>query len=238
MQVIPVMDLKGGRAVRALGGERDRYLPLSSPLCADSDPLAVASSLLDYCDSELLYVADLDALSGEASQTEVLEALLASQPKARMWLDAGFADADAWWRLAARLGETARRIDPVFASEALRSAAAARQALAQVGAGLLSLDRRARVLPDRAGCWSTPDLWPARLIVMTLDRVGGGGGPDLATLASVRAQREDVTVIGAGGIRNADDLARAAEAGASAWLVASAIHDRRIPPHSGSPVFR
>jgi len=35
-------------------------------------------------------------------------------------------------------------------------------------------------------------------------------------------------VIGAGGIRHRDDMAAAARTGASAWLVASALHDRLI----------
>jgi phosphoribosylformimino-5-aminoimidazole carboxamide ribotide isomerase len=35
-------------------------------------------------------------------------------------------------------------------------------------------------------------------------------------------------VIGAGGIRDRGDLAAAARTGASAWLVASALHDGRI----------
>jgi phosphoribosylformimino-5-aminoimidazole carboxamide ribotide isomerase len=35
-------------------------------------------------------------------------------------------------------------------------------------------------------------------------------------------------VIGAGGLRHADDLEAAAAAGADAWLVASALHDRRL----------
>jgi phosphoribosylformimino-5-aminoimidazole carboxamide ribotide isomerase len=37
-------------------------------------------------------------------------------------------------------------------------------------------------------------------------------------------------LVGAGGIRNPADLARASDAGAHAWLVASALHDGRLPP--------
>ena len=37
-------------------------------------------------------------------------------------------------------------------------------------------------------------------------------------------------VIGAGGIRSEDDLARASAAGADAWLVASALHDGQLDP--------
>jgi phosphoribosylformimino-5-aminoimidazole carboxamide ribotide isomerase len=63
------------------------------------------------------------------------------------------------------------------------------------------------------------------VIVMTLDRVGAGSGPDLATFTQMQALAPDRSWIGAGGVRDAGDLRAAAEAGAAGWLVASALHD-------------
>ena len=95
---------------------------------------------------------------------------------------------------------------------------------------MLSLDRRDGTLLDAAGCWALPALWPARVIVMTLERVGAASGPDLDTLRSVQDRAPKAALIGAGGIRDAADLQRACRAGAAAWLVASALHDGRLPP--------
>ena len=39
-------------------------------------------------------------------------------------------------------------------------------------------------------------------------------------------------LIGAGGIRDEADLRLAAQAGAAAWLTASALHDRRLAPRA------
>jgi phosphoribosylformimino-5-aminoimidazole carboxamide ribotide isomerase len=67
------------------------------------------------------------------------------------------------------------------------------------------------------------------VIAMTLDHVGSYEGPDLSTFERIRANvPAHTTVIGAGGIRDAHDLVRAEHAGATAWLVASALHDGRI----------
>jgi phosphoribosylformimino-5-aminoimidazole carboxamide ribotide isomerase len=68
------------------------------------------------------------------------------------------------------------------------------------------------------------------VIVMTLERVGADVGPDLATLREVQARSPATKLVGAGGIRHAADLDAARDAGAYAWLVASALHDGRLPP--------
>lgn len=230
MQVIPVIDLMGGQAVRAVRGERSAYRPIVSSLCAGSEPLAVARALLDYCGADTLYVADLDALTGGSPQAAVLKILLDALPHITIWLDGGFRDGEAFDALAQRIGPAATRLTPVFASESLADADTARTCLADPQRAILSLDRRGGVPLDPAACWRTASLWPARVIVMTLERVGAFAGPDLETLAAVGRSAPHVALIGAGGIRDESDLQAAERAGAHAWLVASALHDRRIAP--------
>lgn len=228
MQIIPVIDLKDGQVVRAVRGDRARYQPIDSLLCPGSDAAAMAQRLCEHCATDTLYLADLDALQGGRLQIAVLQRLLARQPKLRLWLDAGFADAEQADAMRAALGEAGHRVTPVFGSESLRSVDALARCFAPPSEALLSLDRRGSKTLDAAGLWDLPTLWPRRLIVMSLDRVGSFEGPDLDTLAAVRALAPKAQLIGAGGIRHAADLQAAAAAGASAWLVASALHDGRL----------
>ncbi|MDT3672122.1 MAG: HisA/HisF-related TIM barrel protein [Aromatoleum sp.] len=232
MQVIPVIDLLAGQVVRAVRGERSAYRPVQSELCDGSEPLVVTRALLDYTASETLYIADLDALNGGAVQAGVLAALLSALPQTAIWLDGGFRGADEFAALALRLGTAAQRVTPVFGSESLVTPAAVRDCFADPRRAILSLDRRGNQLLDPAGCWTTEALWPDRLIVMTLDRVGAFAGPDLDTLAAIRRRAPGASLIGAGGIRDEADLEAAAASGAEAWLVASALHDRRLIPHA------
>jgi phosphoribosylformimino-5-aminoimidazole carboxamide ribotide isomerase len=230
MRLIPVIDLMRGQAVRAVRGERSTYQPLRSQLCVGADPVVVARAMLAHCQSTTLYVADLDALQGGEAQVSVLKALLRALPACELWLDAGFADRAAADTLLARMAELAPRITPVFASESLRDAAAL-QGLFKPGDALgplLSLDRRHGQPLDAALAWQTPTAWPSRVIVMTLERVGAGTGPDLDTLARVQALSPQAQLVGAGGVRGMADLAAARAAGAWAWLVASALHDGGI----------
>jgi phosphoribosylformimino-5-aminoimidazole carboxamide ribotide isomerase len=232
MQIIPVIDILGGTAVRAVRGERSRYRPLESQLCQGSDPVDAARALLDYCGANVLYIADLDGIMHGAPQRDLLDRIASALPGVELWLDAGFADPRAASALLAPLHErdAARQatITPVFGSESLRPGA-----MAHLPAeALLSLDRRHDTLLGDPHCWSDASHWPARLIVMTLERVGSFDGPALDTIAEVRERAGQRQIIGAGGIRNADDLQAASASGANAWLVASALHDRRIPAAS------
>jgi len=229
MSIIPVIDLLEGQVVRAVRGDRHAYRPIESALCRSAQPRVVARVLCEYTASRVLYLADLDALLGRAAQTALVVDLLDELPDVLLWVDAGFRDrasADAW---LATLGAQAARALPVFGSESLASREAFEQCFAAQAPGLLSLDRRHGQALDPSGCWDLPSLWPPTLIVMTLDRVGADLGPDLQTLVEVRQRAPGATLVGAGGVRNAADLAAAQEAGADAWLVASALHDLRLP---------
>jgi HisA/HisF family protein len=232
LNLIPVVDLLKGQVVRAVRGDRKAYRPIVSALCASSDPVTVARILCEHCAARQLYVADLDALQGGAVQIAVLADLLRALPGIELWLDAGLADAPAGQALREQLAPYASRIVLVFGSESLRSREALErcfEATAGDPGAALSLDRRDGQRLDAAGCWDAVELWPKRLIVMTLERVGSGAGPDLETLQEVRRLAPGAMVIGAGGIRSEDDLARASAAGADAWLVASALHDLQLP---------
>ncbi|KQU77179.1 MULTISPECIES: HisA/HisF-related TIM barrel protein [unclassified Rhizobacter] len=229
MTVIPVIDLLQGQVVRALRGDRQHYRPIVSALCASSDPLTVARILCDHVAARQLYIADLDALQGGGGHVAVVRQLLEALPDLELWLDAGFADVSQAQALGAALGPLAQRLVPVFGSESLRSRAALAACFTPPGRGILSLDRRDGQRLDSAGCWDSPALWPSRVIVMTLERVGAGTGPDVDTLREVATRAPHTQLIGAGGIGSEADLALAQASGASAWLVASALHDRKLP---------
>jgi phosphoribosylformimino-5-aminoimidazole carboxamide ribotide isomerase len=254
MQVIPVLDLLDGLAVRAVRGERARYRPIESSLCASSEPLAIAHALLAATGARTLYIADLGAILRRGDHAAHLAALLnaldgaghASCRDLEIWLDAGFTDFRSMQTLFRRI-ESIRRnhgaqppsratLVPVFGTETLLDPHALHDAEAAGFAPVLSLDHRAgRLVAEPSAARPDTSWWPSRVIVMTLDHVGSYDGPDLGTIASVRAQAGDRELIGAGGIRHAADLSAAARSGAAAWLVASALHDRRLDPPSAKP---
>ncbi|MCG5237459.1 HisA/HisF-related TIM barrel protein [Xanthobacter oligotrophicus] len=228
MQLIPVVDLKGGCVVHARRGERDAYRPIHTPLAATSAPVDVVAGLLALASFRTLYVADLDAIAGTGGHGEVIDGLRAAFPHLDLWVDAGEARAD---QVRARAAQ--RRGTSVIGTETLPDVAAAGNVLA-AGDAILSLDHDAAGPRGPVAVHEDAALWPERVIVMTLARVGSGEGPDLAALERTAARAAGIgrhpSLYAAGGVRGPEDLDRLAAMGTAGVLVASALHDGRIGP--------
>lgn len=219
MFVVPVIDLKAGRVVHARRGMRSSYHPLQTPLARSSAPLDVVRGLLALAPFRALYVADLDAILGTGNHAEVVRALHAEFPALEMWVDAGVHDAaelEAW---------SMPGLVPVIGTESLASVEVLAPMLARCPAAMLSLDSREEAMLGPPEVFGQPQLWPASVIVMTLERVGAGTGPAAEQVRAIRAVAPDRRVIAAGGVRDAQDLETLEVLGVHAALVASAIHD-------------
>ena len=129
MQVIGVLDLKGGRAVHARAGSRENYAAVTAVAGSPIDPgdaLALARAYLGNLGLTTLYAADLDAIAGGTPQDRrVAEVAALGAP---LWLDAGVSSAD---RAKQVLGIGAARV--VVGLETLTSYDALEEICAGVG---------------------------------------------------------------------------------------------------------
>jgi phosphoribosylformimino-5-aminoimidazole carboxamide ribotide isomerase len=218
MDIIPVIDLKGGLVVHARQGRRDEYRPIKTPLSATANPADVVAGLLRLHSFHALYVADLDTIEGDGGNRTALAAL---PPRLDIWLDAGVRDAAgaASWAGSLVLGSESQRDARLLAS------------LRDDPRLVLSLDFRGDAFQGPPEILADAQLWPGRVIAMTLARVGAEQGPDLARLAEIaRRAGAGRRVYAAGGVRNLADLRAAASAGAAGALVATALHAGAIQP--------
>ncbi len=216
--IIPVIDLKGGRAVRAIGGNRAEYRALATPLCPDGDPVSAAEGLLGVCSAQSLYIADLDAIEGGPPQHDAIGPIASMFAGVELWVDDGFARPAALqeWPL---LG-IAR---PVLGSESLAALTPRIDARA-----VLSLDFRGDVFMGPPALLADSSLWPQDVIVMCLHSVGASGGPDFARLTRIMQAGGDRRVYAAGGVRDVDDVQALARIGAAGVLISSALHGGAI----------
>jgi phosphoribosylformimino-5-aminoimidazole carboxamide ribotide isomerase len=233
MQIVPVLDLKGGIVVHARRGERVDYAPLRSRLVEGCDPVPVACALCALCRTNSLYVADLDALAGQPVNMGALEALVSV---AEPWVDAGATTPDG--AAALQRAGVARN---VLGTESIGRGALAEGVLAaREPPPVLSVDLREDRLisldPELAGrnpAAAAPlarALGVRELLVIDLARVGTGSGPPLDAVADLAAALPGVAVYAGGGVRDDADLRALESAGAAGALVATALHEGRLTP--------
>jgi phosphoribosylformimino-5-aminoimidazole carboxamide ribotide isomerase len=217
MQIIPVIDVRHGLAVRAVRGERSNYRPIVTPLSASADPLEVARGYLRLFPFRTFYIADLDGIEGRGDNSDLPLRLREDAGAAEVWVDNGASSLP---------GDLSPSIRQVLGSESLASgipkdARASRD-------WILSLDFRGDVFEGPREILDDAEAWPDRVIVMTLARVGANEGPDYALLKSIIMRAGKRQVFAAGGVRGREDLLALSEAGTAGVLVASALHDGKI----------
>ena len=68
------------------------------------------------------------------------------------------------------------------------------------------------------------NLWPEKVIIMNLSKVGTSTGPDIRRLKYFQDRWPNTTFIAAGGLRDEKDLVLLHKNGINSVLVASALH--------------
>lgn len=234
-RVIPVLDVRNGQAVHAVGGVRSHYRPLGSILHASSRPLELARAYRDSLGLQDLYLADLDAISTARPDRELyrdLEALALN-----LWIDAGLRTGDDAEPLL-----SLPRVTVVVGLETASGPESVREILDRAGPDrvVVSLDLFNQVprLPSSAS-WSTVDpfglarqvvsLGARHLLLLDLARVGTGRGANTGELMKRLLDLDpDLQISVGGGIAGIDDIVALDKAGCASVLVGSALHDGRI----------
>jgi len=215
LQIIPVIDIKAGRAVLARQGDRQNYQPLSTPLCSSSQLDDVINAYLSVYSFSQIYIADLDALMGTGSNQSLIDSVVTYYPELNFLVDCGSLNPH----------DKTTGYKPIIGTESIN-----RQTLIDIKQHtndfILSLDFCAQDRPmGDLVLYESPALWPKDLIIMTLGLVGKNSGPDLAKLQYYCNSYPEHDFIAAGGVRHLQDLIQLKEIGIQQALVASALHN-------------
>ena len=236
MRIIPVIDLMKGEVVQAVRGDRVNYRPVQSVLTRDAQPLSVARDLRDATGCDEFYVADLDAIMGGRPQWNVIREM-ADGSGAKLSVDAAIADTATALKAIESGAERA-----IVCSETLQDLDAAREIRSALPAErlLFSVDVvQGRV---RSRCSALHDADPlvaldlmvregwSQFIILTLDLVGTGGGPDWSLVEEACSRYPSLSIIAGGGVRTPEDLRRLASGNVSGVLIATSLHRGWITP--------
>jgi len=224
VRCIFVLDILNGAVVHAVRGERCRYEPIAgfSRIVSSSEPLNILHELRP----REVYVADLDLLMGRGDN---LAAIKQISSRAKTMADTGISRAGDLDRLPASVSLV---LGTETASLQLIEAATREYGI------IVSIDMMKRKVlardPQLAG--QTPLQLLKRLngltlegvILLELDRVGTSAGLDKQFLEEAGAVAEHPLILG-GGVKGEEDLLDLDEMGFSGALLATALHNGRIP---------
>ena len=156
--------------------------------------------------------------------THLVPALSNVLPRAEIWLDAGTAS-----RGAARVLLAAPVVTLVVGTESIETVRVWDDIVAEAPARtVLSLDFKNGEFMGPEAMLADSSLWPSRVVVMTLDRVGADAGPDTERLKDIVARAQGRRIYAAGGVRDRADLDAIRKIGVAGVLVASALHAGKI----------
>jgi phosphoribosylformimino-5-aminoimidazole carboxamide ribotide isomerase len=222
MQIIPVIDLKNGLVVHAKQGNRDDYAALKSELCKSSDIFDVIDAFWTLYRFLIIYIADLNAITRQGNNADLLGEVLAAFPHISFWIDAGYP-------LCNKSFQELTNFLPVLGSESFQEDTISEIQLFKNNF-ILSLDYSATGKLGAKTLFSKQAFWPEQLIIMSLPRVGSNLGPDVDKLSAYRKHYPQQKIIAAGGIRDSQDLSALERIGIQQVLVATALHNGRISP--------
>ncbi|MEM9700950.1 MAG: HisA/HisF-related TIM barrel protein [Planctomycetota bacterium] len=235
MRLLPVIDVKGGFAVRAIAGRREAYQPFRSALSPDADPLTLAQQTRERWGLNGVYLADLDALeqggpTADSANVELWHALI--RDGFDLLLDPGVRCTED---MTGDLAPAGCRI--VIASESIGSLRELRACLRDRRA-TLGFDLRNGEPVGPAGLAEFVRHRSEPTLLLDLAAVGTGGGvPTLPLCQELRRANPDRALLTGGGVSVPDDLHAAADAGVSELLVASALYDGRLSDDDLRPLL-
>jgi 1-(5-phosphoribosyl)-5-[(5-phosphoribosylamino)methylideneamino] imidazole-4-carboxamide isomerase/N-(5'phosphoribosyl)anthranilate isomerase len=207
LELLPAVDVAGGRAVRLVQGEAGSETHYGEPLAA-----ALA---WQRAGAQWIHLVDLDAAFGRGSNRDLLAEVVGKLDVA-VEMSGGIRDDDS---LAAALATGCRRVN--VGTAALEDPAWVRQAIARYGDRIaVGLDVRGTTLSARGWTQDGGELFDvlarldadgcARYVVTDVRRDGTLTGPNLELLRSVCAAT-DKPVVASGGVSSLADLRALAE---------------------------
>ena len=219
--IVPVIDIKDGKAVRPMAGKRDEYEELKSVICKSSDPSDVAVTYEKLGFKEV-YIADLDGILYSNPDLDMINKIVRFTKLSVM------ADIGIW---SPEMLLLLKKVKPIIATETFSSLN-----LLEFPKGvILSIDTRGGKLLSEISL----DLFDfiriikdseqiTGIILLDLDRVGILKGPNMDLCKRVLDRLPDRKIIYGGGIRNLGDIDSLQRIGIYKVLVGSALHTGRI----------
>ncbi|MCZ7384796.1 MAG: HisA/HisF-related TIM barrel protein [Candidatus Methanoperedens sp.] len=224
-RIIFVLDILNGNAVHAVRGERAKYQPVKgSVVCGSSAPLDIISTIMPT----EVYIADLDYLQHLGDNFALIGQI---SEMTKTMVDIGPENIDDV-KKCARIADTViigteTATFDLIAAVAERFPGRINVSIDMKNGKVLTKDRKLEMKP-RELIKKLNDYDIKDIIILELSKVGTSAGIDVDFFKEVAGLSNHNILVG-GGIRDMDDIHALEKIGISGALVATAVHNGKIP---------
>ena len=209
MNIIPAIDIKNGKVVKAINGERSKYNPINTDSGFSSNPYIFIKQMIEIYRPSVFYIADINSLCSDNENIDLIRSIADQNKSSEFWVDTG-------GKIDQRLNK--KNIIPILCSENCHSIKNINYVYRNY---IHSYDYKNKLL----GTHSFTKLnssYKNKVIFMNISDVGSNNGPNYS---SIRAMTKNSTIeyyVG-GGIKSTFDINRLKLMGFSGVLVSSLL---------------
>tara|TARA_B100001057_G_scaffold256508_1_gene256719 strand:- start:17 stop:694 length:678 start_codon:yes stop_codon:yes gene_type:complete len=209
MNIIPAIDIKNGKVVKAIKGDRAQYSPINSNTGFSPDPYIFIKQMIEIYRPSIFYIADINSLCSDDDNIDLIQSLADKYKNSMFWVDTGN-------KIDQRLNK--RNIIPILCSENCHTIKNINYVYKNY---IHSYDYKDKLLGTHSFA-KLNSSYKNKVIFMNISDVGNNNGP---SYRSIRAMTKNPTIeyyVG-GGIKTTFDISRLKLMGFSGVLVSSLL---------------
>lgn len=235
MRIIPVLDILNENVVHGKKGERNKYFPIKSVLCSDSNPLNVAIAFKSKFHFNEIYIADLDSITKEIHEFSYINDIIKAT-EMQILIDAGVKSIEEAELLFQNGANTI-----IIATETLSTFQQLTDIFNKFGPEkiITSIDLfEGKVMAKSSELnklspidisIKIKEIGITESIVLELTRVGSSQGVSLDYIKKIQ-KKTNLKIITGGGVKSVQDLIELKNFNLSGLLIATAFHNGSIKP--------
>lgn len=209
MDIIPAIDIKNGKVVKALQGNRKTYKPINDHKGFTSNPLIYIKKMIHIYHSKIFYIADINSLSNDEDNIDLIVDIANQNKNSIFWVDIG-------GKVDIRIKKT--NIIPILCSENCLSIKNINYIYKDY---IHSYDYKGKPLGIEV-FQKLQSSYKNKVIFMNISDVGNSQGPNYKYLRSINKKSSIKYYIG-GGIKSIFDINKLKTMGFSGVLVSSIL---------------
>ena len=214
MNIIPAIDLKKGKVVRAVQGDRASYEPIDLVTAYSANPITFIKALIIRYKPSTIYLADLDLLDGDGDNIDIIYKIANMFRNRIFWVDVGS-------KKIKKL--SIKNITPILCSESCEDIRLINYVYKD---HIHSYDYKNRFLGTQY-FKKLHSSYKKKVIFMNISDVGSKKGPDFRYLRGMPKCSDTEYYVG-GGVNSTLDLYRLSKMNISGALVSSLLMSKKI----------